>query len=130
MSKLIDGNTKLHYVSAENDLGQITQNEHLSTAKDMLQVKPEGNNTTFDRPNLVISHVPNTPILVPNGFFPIERKSSNISPFLFLPPSVSPITPMTQMFFPPDFDISQYQMTQHMSSSDMCVSPLFRSPCL
>lgn len=136
----------------------MLQNARLSTAKEnhaenlkteiinqqlrsMLQVKPEGNNTASptpfypQMPYLVISPVPNSPLnyLIPNCPFPIERKSSNVSQFLFTSPGISPITPLQNhqhYFFPPDFDTSQYQMTQHMSSSDMILSPVFMSPCM
>lgn len=140
------------------DHHMMLQNARLSTVKEnhaenlkteiinqqlrsMLQVKPEGNNTASptpfypQMPYVVISPMPNSPLnyLIPNCPFPIERKSSNVSPFLFTSPGISPITPLQKTqhyFFPPDFDISQYQMTQHMSSSDMILSPVFMSPCM
>lgn len=158
---------------AQNTRSSVTKENHAENVKtelinqqlrSMLQVKPEGNTTRSptpfypQMPYVVISPVPNPSMNylgVPNGLYPIQRKSSNMSPFLFSSPNVSPITPMNQqVFFPPDFPISQYhQMTQHlnnsmtphqsslnlnaclnmssMSSSGMILSPaVFMSPCM
>ncbi|XP_066249472.1 fibronectin type 3 and ankyrin repeat domains 1 protein [Euwallacea similis] len=91
------------------------QNELMNQQlRNLLQVKPEGNNTTQNPlttplcinasqvPLLLISPFPQTPNLI-NG----QRRSSNISPSLVLAtPNISPIMlpqMAQQMFFPPSF---------------------------